>query len=136
MPLATASSVPVEALEAVYTVVVVTLPLVLLPLWIREERRHGGGARAPRRQRTEHSGRESRRSQRAAPRERASDRASDSREQPSRSPTPVEEAFARLGNDESSSEKESSSEQRSSRPPTPVEEAFARLGKDDGEGRE
>jgi hypothetical protein len=41
MPLAAAagSSVPVEALETIYTLLVVAFPLVLIPLWIRGERK-------------------------------------------------------------------------------------------------
>jgi hypothetical protein len=40
MPLAAAgSSVPVEALETVYTLLVVAFPLVLIPLWIRGEKK-------------------------------------------------------------------------------------------------
>jgi hypothetical protein len=39
VPFADAASTPVEALELLYTLVVVLLPVFLLPLWIRGERR-------------------------------------------------------------------------------------------------
>ncbi len=51
MPLAAAgSSVPVEALETIYTLLVVTFPLVLIPLWIRGEKKQSSRDEDPDRQ--------------------------------------------------------------------------------------